>query len=188
MMTYDDTQSMGAARQRYFDDNGFDGSYDERWVKLKAGPIPLAFPNAPGRVRAVKLHDLHHIATGYQTTWTGEAEISAWEIASGCAHFAWAWYLNLSALAIGLAIAPAAVFRAFVRGRHTSNLYHSEGEFREPILHRSVGDVRRSLKLDRPPEKATRTDCLVFASWALASALVTAAPIALLAYVIARVV
>jgi len=94
--TYDDAMSMGAARQRYFDANGFDGAYAERWVKLKAGPIAFYFPNAEGRRRAVKFHDLHHIATGYQTDWTGEAEISAWEIASGCGRFGWAWFLNLS--------------------------------------------------------------------------------------------
>src|SRR5215470_19546289 len=179
MTTYDDAETMGDARRRYFADNGFDGSYDERWVKLKAGPITLMFPNAPGRVRAVKLHDLHHIATGYQTTWTGEAEISAWEIASGCAHFAWAWYLNLSAFAIGIAIAPRAVFRAFVRGRHTRNLYHAEGEFREAILQRSVGEVRRSLGLDQPAAAADAADRITFAAWTLASALVTVAPLVL---------
>jgi len=52
--TYDDAMSMGAARQRYFDANGFDGAYAERWVKLKAGPIAFYFPNAEGRRRAVK--------------------------------------------------------------------------------------------------------------------------------------
>jgi len=186
MTTYEDTLSMGAARQRYFADNGFDGSYDERWVKLKAGPIPLAFPNAPGRVRAVRLHDLHHIATGYQTTWTGEGEISAWELASGCAHFMWAWYLNLSGFAIGLAIAPAAAFRAFVRGRHTRNLYHAEGEFREAILRRSVGDVRHSLGLDRPIPPARIADVLAFAAFTIGSAVVSLTPILALIYSVTR--
>jgi len=186
MTTYEDAMSMADARQRYFTDNGFDGSYDERWVKLKAGPIPLAFPNAAGRVRAVKLHDLHHIATGYQTTWTGEGEISAWEIASGCAHFMWAWYLNLSALAIGVAIAPSAVFRAFVRGRHTRNLYHAEGEFREAILRRSVGDVRRSLGLDHPPASPRASDVLAFVAWTAGSIAVSVAPLAAIIYAIAR--
>ena len=136
MTTYENDLSMAAARQRYFTANGFDGSYDERWVRLKAGPIPIVFPNAPGRVRAVKLRDLHHIATGYQTTWTGEGEIGAWEIAGGCAHFAWAWVLNFSAMIIGMVIAPRVIFQAFVRGRHTRNLYGSEGQFNEAILSR----------------------------------------------------
>src|SRR5262249_39395650 len=114
--TYEDAMTMLDARQRYFDANGFDGSYSERWVKLQAGPLALYFPNAEGRRRAVRFHDLHHIATGYQTTWTGEGEIAAWEIASGCGRFVWAWMLNLGGLAIGLLIAPRAIFRAFVRG------------------------------------------------------------------------
>ena len=183
MTTYEDMLTMGAARQRYFTENGFDGSYNERWVKLKAGPISFAFPNAPGRVRAVKLHDLHHIVTGYQTTWTGEAEISAWEIASGCAHFMWAWYLNTSGFAIGLAIGPRAVCRAFVRGRHTRNLYH-DGEFRDAILQRSVGEIRQRLGLDRPVPRVSPGDAAAFAAWAIGATLFSLAPLALIAYLV----
>jgi hypothetical protein len=182
MTAYEDSLSMGDARQRYFTANGFDGSYSERWVTLKAGPLSIKFPNAPGRVRAVKLHDLHHIATGYQTTWTGEAEISAWEIASGCAHFMWAWYLNTSGFAIGLAVAPRTVFRAFVRGRHTCNLYHAEGEFRDAILRRSVGEVRRDLGLDGPIPRPRGSDVLAFAAWAAGATAFSLAPLAALAY------
>ncbi|MCW8140677.1 MAG: hypothetical protein KIT58_17390 [Planctomycetota bacterium] len=66
------------ARARDFADNGFgDGGHDDRWVKLKAGPLTLCFPNTAARVRAVRFHDLHHVLTGYATTWTGEAETVA---------------------------------------------------------------------------------------------------------------
>lgn len=176
MTTYEDELSMADARQRYFTSNGFDGSYSERWVKLKAGPITLYLPNAPGRVRAVKLHDLHHVATEYQTTWTGEAEIAAWEIASGCGRFFWAWFLNLSALAIGVAIAPCAVFRAFVRGRHTGNLYRATGASRDAILERSVGAARRDLGLDQPIPPPRLSDILAFSAWATASVAGSLAP------------
>lgn len=176
------------ARRRYFADNGFDGSYSERWVRLQAGPIMLRFPNAAGRVRAVKLHDLHHIVTGYQTTWTGEAEIGAWEIASGCGGFAWAWLLNLHAFAIGVVIAPRAVWRAFVRGRHSRNLYRSPGELREAVLDRSVGEMRRRLDLDRPPARPRPADVLAFSLWLAASAALALAPVAALAYVLSAVV
>lgn len=59
-----------------------------------------------------------------------------------CAHFLWAWGLNMQVFVIGLAIAPGAPFRAFVRGRHSRNLSR-QGEFREALLqpprqHRSI--------------------------------------------------
>src|SRR2546425_10008425 len=84
----------------------------DAWVRLKLGPVLLWFPNTRGRVRAVRLHDLHHIATGYTTTPVGEAEIGAWELASGCGDYLAAWVLNLGAVPIGAAsparlIAPA---------------------------------------------------------------------------------
>jgi hypothetical protein len=185
--TYEDTLSIADARQRYVTANGFDGSYDERWVQLKAGPIPIVFPNAPGRVRAVKLHDLHHIATGYPTTWTGEGEIGAWEIASGCAHFWWAWVLNFSALVVGVAIAPRAIFHAFVRGRHTSNLYRA-GDFHEEILSRTVGEVRRDLRLDQPTPSPNASDVVAFAAWTTISAAHLLAPLVAITYLVAHAV
>ncbi len=177
---------MYEARQRYFEANGFDGTYSERWVKLKAGPITFGFPNAAGRVRAVKLHDLHHVVTGYDTTWTGEAEIGAWELASGCARFFWAWQLNLSALAIGLAIAPRRVVRAFMRGRQTGNLYRADGELREATLRRAVGEVRRKLGLDRRESPPRLWDAVVFSAFVVTSAVLLLWPVALIAYAVER--
>ena len=97
------TPSVREARARYFAANGFDErGYEDRWVRLQAGPLPIVFPNTRARVRAIRAHDVHHVVTGYATTWTGEAEIGAWEIASGCADQWAAWMLNLMALPIGL--------------------------------------------------------------------------------------
>ncbi len=104
------------ARARYFVANGFDErGYADHWVRLQAGPIPLFIPNTRSRVRAVRVHDVHHVVTGYATTFGGEAEIGAWEIASGCADHGAAWVLNLLALPIGLVRVPRATFRAFPR-------------------------------------------------------------------------
>lgn len=179
--TYDDGMSMAAARQRYFDDNGFDGGgYEERWVKLKAGPINLYLPNAEGRRRAVRFHDLHHIATGYQTDWTGEAEIGGYEVGGGCGPFVWAWILNLQAMAVGLLRAPRAVLRAFVRGRHARTLYH-QGEFSDALLDRSVGDIRRELRLDQPSPRAGAGDLAAFALWSAIAVAWTFWPLALIA-------
>ena len=46
------------------------------WRQDLVGPIPLGFPNSDARRRAVKLHDLHHVLTGYGTTWTGVSTFS----------------------------------------------------------------------------------------------------------------
>jgi hypothetical protein len=142
----EDGWTLRDARALYFAANGFgDGGYASRWVVLRAGPLRLAFPNTKQRVRSVRLHDLHHVLTGYQTSWTGEAEIAAWELASGCRDHWAAWWLNLSAAAIGLVIAPRAVASAWRRGRRTRNLY--AGEFDEALLDETVGAVRGRLGL-----------------------------------------
>jgi hypothetical protein len=163
-LSYPDHLSVRAARALYFERNGFGESvYDDRWVKLRAGPVPLWFPNTDARRAAVKLHDLHHAASGYETTWTGEAEIAAWEIASGCAHHHAAWVLNAQALGIGMLIAPGALLRAFVRGRHSRNLYRTQID--DALLDAPLGALRHRLGLDREPPPARPGDVLRFAAW-----------------------
>ena len=136
------------ARARYFAENGFgDGGYDDRFVVLRVAGVPaLVFPNTKQRVRSVRIHDVHHVLTGYPTSWRGEGEIAAWELASGCRDHWAAWVLNFWAALIGLVIAPGSVWRAFRRGRATRNLY--EREWDDGILDRSVGELRRELGLD----------------------------------------
>ena len=125
--------TVGAALARYFADNGFDPTYSERWVKLRAGPIAMCFPSTRARVAAARLHDVHHLLTEYETDWRGEAEIAAWELGGGCGRYWPAWMLNIGAFGIGLVIAPRRVFRAFVRGRHSTTLYRA----RQP----QIGDL-----------------------------------------------
>ena len=146
---YADGSTVRAARAEYFAANGFsEAGYNESWVKLgKLGPIPLAFPNSASRKRAVRLHDLHHVATGYPTTWTGEAEIAAWELAGGCGNHVAAWVLNTFAMAYGLVIAPRRIYRAFKRGRKSRTLYHTGWD--ESLLDLAVGELRKKLGLDR---------------------------------------
>jgi hypothetical protein len=118
--------TLREARAQYFRASGIedDGGYARKWVKIKLGPVPVVFPNTTGRRAALLPHDLHHVATGYDTTLVGEAEIGAWELASGCRHYYAAWVLNLGAAVTGLFLAPRRVARAFRRGRRCTNLYH----------------------------------------------------------------
>jgi hypothetical protein len=140
--------TLREARAQYFARAGFsEATYRERWVVLRvAGVRALAFPNSQARVRAVKLHDLHHVLTGYPTTWAGEGEIGAWELASGCRDHWAAWGLNFSAALIGLFVAPRRVARAFARGRRERNLYAEE--LRDALLEETVGAARARLGID----------------------------------------
>jgi hypothetical protein len=164
MVRYDETLSLAQERERYFAENGFDPTYGDRWVKLRLGQRSLPmFPNTRARVAAVRIHDLHHVAAEYDTTWLGEAEIAAWELGSGCGPYLAAWVLNLSVFGIGCFISPRRVLRAFVRGRRTKNLY-AEG-FVSARLSQKVGDLRRELELDRAVPEASAADLFSFAGW-----------------------
>jgi hypothetical protein len=169
MSIYSPDLTVCAARERYFEINHFEGGgYDEGWVKMRAGPVPIWFPNTVARVKAVRFHDIHHVLTEYPTTWKGEAEIGAWEVATGCAAHYQAWLLNLLAFAVGLVINPRGVYRAFMRGRRSRNLYRTT--FSDELLARKVGHLRRELDLDKPPAPPASADRRAFIFWSLASA------------------
>ncbi|HEX3559640.1 MAG TPA: hypothetical protein VHU19_10560 [Pyrinomonadaceae bacterium] len=163
--------TLGEARARFFALGGLgeDGGYSDAWVRLKLWRIPLAFPNTEGRRRAVRLHDVHHILTGYPTDWRGEFEIAAWEIATGIGGRWEAWLLDLLGFACGLVIFPRSVYRAFLRGRRSANLYSTEWD--EAILARRVGEVRRQLRLNGEEVMPTLEDEAAFIVWSAASLL-----------------
>ena len=162
MPSYADEWTVEAARARYFEANNFapDGGYDADWVRFKVGPFPVIFPNTAGRKAAVPQHDLHHLATAYDTNLVGEAEIGAWEIASGCFQVRAAWILNMLVQWPVIFFALPRAYRAFVRGRHSRNLY--DGPFSEPMLKKYVGELREDLGLDAPTREATTADKLAF--------------------------
>jgi hypothetical protein len=189
---YDPAMKVRQARSQYFEVNQFgaDGGYGDKWADFKLGPVPFPFPNTAGRIRAVKVHDLHHIVTGYDTNTTGEFEISAWEIGAGCGDFYAAWFLNFGGMAGGAMVAPIRTFKAFRRGRSARSLY---GRDLEAMLEQTVEDIRRETRVDQPVPAATVTDVLGFAA-AVAAGLVfgslfmavgvVLAPIALMAGVV----
>jgi hypothetical protein len=151
------------ARAAYFSENGFsEASYRDRFTRIPLGPIALPMWNPPSRQRAVALHDLHHVATGYATTWRGEAEIGAWEIGASCGQYAAAWFYDAAAMAFGVAICPRRTFRAFVRGRHARSLYVGQRRVDE-VLEMRVDELRTALALDREPPATSWRDYAAFA-------------------------
>lgn len=171
-MLYPPEMTLAEARAEYFRRSGFpgDGGYSETWIKVKVWRVPIWLPNTAGRVEAVRLHDLHHVLTEYPTTWRGEAEISAWEVGSGGLKRFWAgWWLDLMNVAQGLVINPRGVYRGFMRGRKTSNLFATD--FNDELLESLVGEYRHRLRLEKAVPSPRVSDKLAFAFWVTASAL-----------------
>ena len=136
--------TLREARQEYFDRSGFnEQSYTSKWARFQLGPIPLLIPNFSTRRRAVRLHDLHHVLTGYETTWLGEAEVSAWEAGSGGAPYLTVWMLMTFAMVIGVFIDKDAVCRAYRRGCGSRNLFFKD--FDDRMLDISLREMRRTL-------------------------------------------
>lgn len=166
MGVYGSEMTLREARTKYFALNGFgaSGGYEDNWVRVEYGWLRFYFPNTRARARAVRYHDLHHILTEYSTTMQGETEISAWEIATGCTANYAAWILNLLGFGFGLLINRRGVYRSFLRGLYSSNLYSYP--FDDRLLSGKVGEMRCLLGLDRQSIHAGTADKRAFALWA----------------------
>ena len=173
---YPDSLTLAEARSLFFARSGLggDGGYSARWVRVETKPFPVYFPNTACRVEAAKLHDLHHIANEYATDWAGEAEIAGWEIASGCGRHGWAWLLNLGAFTVGMVLFPKRLYRAFIRGRHCSNLYR-HGFPESELPNKTLDWLRGRFGLKENDVSATPGDKLAFAFWCITGALYHAA-------------
>ena len=124
----------------------------------------------------MKLHDLHHVLTGYAADWTGEAEIAAWELGAGCGGHVAAWILNAAALQYGLFIAPRAVLAAMARGRRSRSLYEAR-ELDESMLEEPVGDARARLGIPEDTKPGI-ADVVALAAWWIGTFVMWTAPLA----------
>jgi hypothetical protein len=93
-------------------------------VKVYTGCLLVPLPNIEARHTYLKYHDLHHLVTGYSVGRIGEGEVSAWELGTGSmAVSPTLGTMNLIALSTGLVLQRKRMWKAFVRGCASRNLY-----------------------------------------------------------------
>jgi hypothetical protein len=125
-----------------------DGGEHQAWFHVKVGALSIPVPNPPARRRAVFFHDVNHLLTGYNTTFSeGEMEIAGFEVGAGCGPYLIAWFINLFMMALGLVVRPRAVLRAFRWGRRSGSIYRDGGD-RARIRGMTTGELRAALHID----------------------------------------
>src|SRR5262249_19301990 len=143
--------------------------YNQVVYAVKYGSIPFVSYNSKARVSAARIHDIHHVLTGYGTPLKGETEIGAWGISSGCGKYWAAWLLNLVSFSIGIVFWSRAVWMAFVRGRHSRSLYTAGAD--EKLLNANLSQLRDTLGL-ATTKAATQSDQVAFVAWGAGSYLI----------------
>jgi hypothetical protein len=169
----DNNRTIQSALNEFFTQNnlGAEGGLNNDWAYLDMKWFRIPFPNTEARKKALVYHDVHHLATGYQSTWQGEAEVGAWEISTGCGPYNAALFLDSGAMAVGLIFYPVKTFRAFIRGQRTRNLYLNTYT-REQLMPMRIAEVQQLLGLnhtDTTPAKVN--EVIKFIGWSLVAAL-----------------
>ena len=137
-------------RDAYLNENGFTVSaYSDAYTPASLFGIAFKVPNTPRHQWAIKLHDLHHVATGYGTDMAGEAEISAWEARRGLRSLGlYVGTIVVSLALFGLLMAPRRTLRAWRMSRHARDdarsLFRDEVDY-EALLAMNVRDLREML-------------------------------------------
>lgn len=133
---------------------GREGGIDRKWDLIKFGPLALPLPNLESRRKNIFMHDIHHLITGYDTTWLGEGSVSSWEIATGgWKQLYFPWLLTLWAMAVGMMLYPRASYRAFQAGLYQNNAL-TGGLSRPDMYALTVDELRERLRRDRPARRS----------------------------------
>ena len=112
-------------RSRFFAAHGIppDGGYASTWWSCQFGRITVRIYNFSWRRRAIGLHDLHHILTGYECTLPGEIQMATWEFAAGPFPHYGARLFCLPLIVLGALFLPRKSLAAYVLGRGSTSLY-----------------------------------------------------------------
>ena len=162
---YSDDLLVKDALQLYFSKYHFEnGGYELKWFRIKVGRIYIPLPNTKDRVKAVKIHDIHHLITEYEANLRGEAQIGAWELASGCGSYYVAWILNAGSFFYGMFALPRPLFEAFLRGRRARTNFYYNTVYDEALLNKTVGTLRRIAESDSPIRNRG-WDYIIFGLW-----------------------
>jgi hypothetical protein len=157
-------------------DGGRSGSH---WTMLRVAGIAVRLPNFAWRRRALPLHDIHHLVTGYPCSVSGELQIAAWEFAAGRYPHVMATLFCLPLLAIGAIGTPRRSFAAYVRGRSSRTLYRHFEALDVELM--DVDTLQRNLVPARPAS-ATPRDRIAWMGLALCSMALVVTPLAILGW------
>jgi hypothetical protein len=148
---YPGSWSVRQALHAYWAENGFDETaYTDKWTPVSFFGLHFSIPNTKSHQRALRLHDLHHVATGYGTDLVGEGEISVLEVRRDLSKVGLYVAVIIASVAFtGIFISPRRMLAAFRETHDSACLWALDVPYEE-LLEMSVADLRALLRL--PPD------------------------------------
>lgn len=143
--------SVREARDRYLAQNGFSvEAYSAPYATMNVFGVRFRIPNAAGRKKNIRFHDLHHVLTGFGTDVAGEGEIAAWQYRAGLPRSWFVRVLITCGLLLGFVVAPRRVLRAWRAGRGCRSLFIEDGRpTYDELLDLELGELRARVGLPR---------------------------------------
>jgi hypothetical protein len=146
---------VGDALAAYLAENGFTtAGYESPTTEGSFLGRRFAVPNPPAHQRALRFHDLHHVATGFGTDHAGEGEISAWQARRGLsAAGLYVLVIVATNVLVGVVLAPRRTLRTLRSAGSGASLF-DVGQDYAALLALRVGELRALLGI---PERGLAT-------------------------------
>lgn len=136
------------ARDAYLAENGFSvEAYEEKWSRIQfTSWLGVSIPNPPSRQRGIRMHDLHHVVTGFGTDLAGEGEISVWELRRGLRGLSpYVRGIVLWGALGGLVLHPIRALRVWrMTSKTGGNLFDTDVSY-ETLLTMTVAELREKM-------------------------------------------
>ena len=151
-------------------------------IRIMRG-VTFYLPNFQARRKVVLRHDVHHLVTGYSAVMKGEIEISAWEISTGCTQNWFALVINSLGMMSGIPFNLPGVWRAWFRGRSSTNLYAKQYTDKE-LLSKKVGDLKTDLRLNDVQPRVTITGLIALIGFLVFGLILSVASFILIPFIL----
>ena len=113
----------------------------------------------------------------------GEIEISTWEISTGCTQNWFAFIINSLGVMTGLPFNLKGIWRAWFRGRTSSNLYSKSYSDNE-LLSKKVKDLKLELNLNESEPGVTFNGFMSLVGFLLFGILLSIASVVLIPFIL----
>jgi hypothetical protein len=149
--------TCAAGLDDYMRENGFKVvEYDKPQSLVVFFGKNIIIPNPPRHRHILRIHDLHHVVTGYGTCHVGEGELAMWEWRAGVLGLGpWAVFLTIITGFIGFVYAPGRMLRAWRDSKGARPLWALPMAYEE-MLCATVAELRAQART--PPKGLAREE------------------------------
>ncbi len=171
--------TIAQSLQQFYKENNFkdDGGESDDFFELKFKFFSLKLPNSQFRKDVIHIHDIQHVLYNCDTTWSGEAFIAGWEIATGFWKHLPVGFFSIWAMGFSLLTHPKEVLKGYKVGLNSKGIVDLKMK-KETLLKLSILELKKLIKRD----KTKKLNWFQLLFWSIISVVIVLFPFLLIIF------